>query len=222
MSFTKLLNNPILVLAVIVWIYVLIPFLAPISYVKGNEFIGKGINDFYEFFCHQRVERSIFLFGTSSPIAFHSVGELKEFGYLPSEPEEMYKGILPDYYGHDYVGDSEVGYKVPLCIRDLALYFSLAIMLTVLGILSKSSRLELLSWKHIYLLGVLLSLPMVLDGIVQTILELAMVVNVPAEYINSIPKRVVTGVLFGFGIGLIVSKLFEMNSLTNSSKKGKI
>jgi uncharacterized membrane protein len=220
MSFTKLFGNPILILAAIVWIYVLIPFLAPIAYVNGYESIGRGINEIYEYFCHQRVERSLFLFSNSSTVSIYSVGELKEVGYLPDRVTGKYKNVWPEYFGHDFVGDSDVGYKVPLCIRDLSLYFSLALLLTLLGIIKKKTRVKLLAWKYLYLLAILLVLPMVVDGIAQTVVENLKITSVSMEFINSLSKRVITGSLFGVGVGLIISKLFETNSLTKREEKG--
>ena len=218
----KIVRTPLLFVAVMVWLYVLVPLFAPVAYVNGNPNLGKLINDFYEHFCHQRVERSIFLFSKEAPIQFYSVGELKDLNYLPDEPRKFERAIWPEYFGHDFVGDSQVGYKVPLCIRDIALYGGYALLLTILLLIKDRLLHKILSFKNLYLLALILALPMVIDGVAQTFIESIKLDFVAATYIHSIEKRIITGVLFGFGVGLATFKLFNTSSLTKSEEKGKI
>lgn len=209
-----------LILSFLVFSYVFVPFIAPVAYKYGYVDIGKAINNLYELLCHQRVERSIFLFSSDSPIRFYSVGELKELKYLPDNPNDS--RVWPEYYGHDFVGDSRVGYKVPLCIRDIALYLALALTLFIISISPTGFVRKLLNAKGIFLFAVLLVVPMVVDGLAQTVIERLVLSDVPMAYVNSISKRVVTGTLFGIGTGLLVAIFFERNSLTKTKEKGKI
>lgn len=215
----KLFKNPLFILSILVWLYVLIPLVAPIAYINGASGIGKGINDFYESFCHQRVERSIFLFSKDSFAQFYSVGELKDVGYLPMSPDGR---SWPEYYGHDYVGNDVVGYKVPLCIRDIALYGAYALTLLYLSLIRKKTLMKILTVKNLYTISLILALPMMIDGVVQTFIEGFEVTSVSMVYINSISKRIITGVLFGIGVALATAKLFNTSTLTKTEEKGKI
>ncbi|KKR06236.1 MAG: hypothetical protein UT34_C0001G0276 [candidate division WS6 bacterium GW2011_GWF2_39_15] len=221
MSVPKILKNPLFLISIIVWLYVLIPFIAPIAYTVENEKLGWGINQFYENFCHQRVERSVFLFGKSSPISFYTVQELKDAKAIPQTNTNPGRYIWPEYFGHDYVGNKVVGYKVPICIRDIALYGSLALFLTIFSLL-KPKTVDKYATQRLYLYGFLLLLPMILDGVAQTIIEGFMIKSVPLSYIHSISKRIVTGSLFGLGLSLILLKLFNEGRLTKQEEKGKI
>ncbi|MBI2356525.1 DUF2085 domain-containing protein [Candidatus Dojkabacteria bacterium] len=215
----RILKNPLFILSIIVWLYVLIPFLAPFAYVTGMENIGWSINQIYENFCHQRVERSIFLFSEDSPIRFYSVKELKDQNYLPPTSES---DQWPEYFGHDYVGNDVVGYKVPLCIRDIALYGAYAVTLLIFALMRRSAVTKVISVKKLYLFAFLLTLPMVIDGIAQSVVEVLTITSVPMSFVNSISKRIITGILFGVGAGLITLKMFNTSSLTKAEEKGKI
>lgn len=186
---------PLLVL-VLMWLYIGVAFLAPVLMNLGYTDIGNGIYEFYENFCHQRVERSLFLFGESS---FYTIEELNEDGFIPDESTSP--NLWPEYFGHDYNGNEDVGYKVAICIRDIALYGMLAIISTIMLILDMYgvNIPKIPIWIYLVLI-----LPMVLDGTFQVFAENFLRDSIPLEYINSISKRIVTGALFGSGMAIVL------------------
>ncbi len=218
MNFTqKIFNNLPTLLALLIWAYVLVPFLAPVAFKYGYEELGISINEFYEYFCHQRVERSIFLFSQDSFARFYTVEELKNVGAIDQVNPNPKGSGFPEYFGHDYYGNEEVGWKVPICIRDIALYGSLALSLTVLLIRRRNGKKDIKI--HGWILLALL-IPMAVDGVLQTVLELMKATWVPAWFIHSISKRVITGVLFGSSLGVILfNLLLGESSLTKKGKK---
>jgi uncharacterized membrane protein len=198
-------SKPLLILSVLVFIYVGIAFLAPVLLKNGYSGMATTIYEVYERFCHQRVERSIFIFGESS---FYRVQDLKEDGFIPSNSES---DSYPEYFGHDYNGDENVGYKVAICIRDVALYLSFAIVLLVLSV--KGTKV------YPWWLVIGLIAPIFLDVGIQAIFETLRLQGGYLSFINNLSKRVITGLLAGIGVGLGLSNLIA-KSLTNDSKKG--
>jgi uncharacterized membrane protein len=186
---------PILVL-MFMWVYVLGAFVSPVAYSLGNEEVGRGASIFYEQFCHQRVERSAFLFG-QDPSLFYSIDELKEFEAIPQVNPYVENQEYPEYFGHGLDGNEEIGWKVSFCIRDIALYLALAVTSTVLYFLKKKVNIPV--WVYIILFA-----PMVVDGVFQSIVTTLEWEAIPIEYVNNIPKRIITGVMFGTGFGLFV------------------
>jgi uncharacterized membrane protein len=199
------------ILVGIVWLYLLIPFLAPVAYLHGYDDLGWQINQVYENFCHQRVERSLFLFGEDSSARFYDVQELKDLGAIPQENPNPEPYQWPEYFGHDYVGNSEVGWKVPICIRDIALYGSFAIAGSiVIWLKRKGKEIKIPGWVLLALL-----VPMAFDGTSLLIISLFRMDWVPDWYISSNLKRVITGALFGASLGLLmIPVLFPTEILT--------
>lgn len=203
-------------LVLILWLYVLIPFLAPVAFKAGSLDLGVKINEIYEVFCHQRVERSLFLFGKDFTARFYSVEQLKELGAIDDVNPDPGRYEWPEYFGHGYYGNEKVGWKVPICIRDIALYGSLALTLLLLLVRRQFGKgnLHLPIWVLVALL-----LPMVFDGVAQTVLEVLQAKWVPDWFLHSISKRIITGVLFGFSLAIILfNLLFDEKSLTKGEK----
>jgi len=190
----------------VVMLYTLIPFLAPIFFVTGYNNLGFAINEFYEYFCHQRVERSIFLFGEKKR---YSIIELKEKEYITEVSNQW-----PEYYGHDYYGNEQIGYKVPICVRDIALYGAFIITSIILLLFKKRIR------KTDNRLIALLSLPMTIDVLAIMIIELFDITSVPFDYIDGWVHRIITGILFGIAMSLLVIPVLSSNSLTKHKEKG--
>ncbi len=199
----------LLIISLIVFFYLGLAFMAPMFMKGGYTSIATTIYEIYEKFCHQRVERSLFLMGEKS---FYTTQELKMLELIPNESSE---NQYPEYFGHDYIGNETVGYKVAVCIRDIALYGSFVIFGFLLGLVNPK-KLKISGWVILVLL-----LPILLDVGFQTLVEKLAIEAVPTQYINSISKRIVTGVLGGIGLVLSVLKLFEIR-LTNSDEKERM
>jgi len=216
-AFDLIVKNSDIFFFLLVSVYLFFAFLAPFAYLNGFENLGGAIHKVYSRFCHQRVERSLFIFGEKP---FYTLEELKRNNYLPKTPDSQYSDIWPEYYGHEYVGNDEIGYKVAICIRDVALYGGLAFGGFFFSFIKRyvCKRCGI----SIYLLIVLIS-PMVIDGLFGSVVELLRIESISAVYIDSIVKRIITGSMFGLGLSLLVSSLLSNGeSLTISFKKGKM
>ncbi len=177
-------------------IHAFLPILSPILFNFNSESpVAIGIQEIYAHFCHQRVDRSLFLFGDSPDSKyFYTVEELQNLRYLPLKDSGY-------HFGLPYWGNSEVGYKVAFCIRDVALYSSLVLFGFILVFsMNVYKKIPKFHW----LVIVVLVLPMALDGSFQILNSIFQFPWVPDEYMESILKRIVTGILFGMGIAMLI------------------
>jgi uncharacterized membrane protein len=178
-----------------------LPFLAPFLMERGHEGAAGVIYKVYSPACHQLAFRSWFLFGEQSyyPLsATHlpSVRYLEE--YVASEPG--FAGLSPeDSFGafswaaRSFVGNDQMGYKVALCQRDVAIYGGLLLAGLLFGLVR--SRLKPLSWKVFVVAGVV---PMMVDGGYQLIAHMMPGLLGVHETIPAL--RTLTGFLFGAGL----------------------
>ena len=197
----------LLYLGIVIISYVILAFIAPISLKLGYPNFANPLYSTFEKFCHQRVERSLFIFGEKS---FYSILELKEKQYLPqTNNDEVYL----EYFGHDFNGNEEVGYKVAICIRDVGLYLAFGISLIILSFKNKVTFLN----RYEYLLIA----PIFIDIGLQLIIEINKLDGIYLVYENNIEKRIVTGILAGVGCALLLKRYLDI-SLTNQEKIGNI
>jgi uncharacterized membrane protein len=186
------------------FIYAFLPILSPILFsYNPDSNLAIGIQKFYSHFCHQRVDRSIFLFGGEDSQFFYSLDELKERNYLPENDERL--------FGYPYWGNEEIGYKVAFCVRDTALYSAFVLFGALLVLyMNRTKKIPKFHWSLI----LLLVLPMAIDGVFQTVASIFEFPWVPEFYMESIVKRIVTGVLFGIGVSMwIFTNLKDASSL---------
>jgi len=126
-------------------LYALLPVFSPILFRLGYARGGALVQILYRPFCHQRPERSFFLFGDRLT---YSAGELASRLGLDTVP-------------YRYVGAPGIGYKVAMCQRDVAIYGTM-FLAGLLYALARS-RLRPLSGRAF----LLLILPMLVDGLGQ-------------------------------------------------------
>ncbi len=164
------------------FLYVGVPFLAPVLVVLGAEGPANLIYLAYRPLCHQIPHRSWFLFG--------------ERLFYPME-ELLQRGVSPDLLvPHGYSGDPVLGYKVALCQRDTAIYGAI-FLAGVTFALSRRRWRPLPLWAYL-LFGLL---PVALDGGLQflSVLLATLFPTSGIPLIESTPlRRVVTGALFGW------------------------
>jgi uncharacterized membrane protein len=134
----------------IIGLYVLLPFVAPLLMVSGASSLGRAIYWIYKPACHQLPERSFFLFG---PQAVYSLDELWALGAVSERDNIFARQAI--------VGTPQVGFKLALCQRDMALYGGLLIAGLFFGLVRK--RLRPL---RLWIFGLCL-LPMAVDGATQ-------------------------------------------------------
>lgn len=110
-------------------LYVGLPILAPILMNAGATGAGQVIYTAYSPMCHQMAFRSFFLYGEQYAYPRELAGtDLTPFeNYTPGLAE--FRGISPENSGsffaaaRAFLGNSEMGYKMALCERDIGIYF---------------------------------------------------------------------------------------------------
>ena len=191
-SFTFWFSNHYLaVFNLLVAIYIGLPFVAPILLKSGFETPANLIYRGYGLVCHQLSFRSIFIFGEQSfyPRSQAGLEELISFSEATGLGER--NSAREIFAARAYHGDEQVGYKVALCQRDLAIYAAILLFGLIYGLSGK--RFKPLPWYIWIIFGIL---PIGLDGISQ-------IVSQPPfnffPYRESTPQlRIITGTLFGF------------------------
>lgn len=187
----------LLLLNLAILLYVGLPFLAPTFMKMGATLPAKIIYRIYSPLCHQFGFRSFFLFGAQ---AFYPTTEAHIDGYKTFEEATGILNIDDPYSptrfdARKFIGNEEMGYKIALCERDVAIYLSIL----AFGLLYAATgrRLKSLHW----LLWLALAIaPMALDGFSQLFSQFNWDwLQAYLPYRESPPVfRVVTGILFGF------------------------
>jgi uncharacterized membrane protein len=145
-------------------LYVGLPVLAPILQYHGLEGPAGLIHTIFCPLCHQRPERSFFLYG-------------RQWSYSYAELEVQLGGLVPSRYP----GDPELGFKVAICERDVAIYGALFLGGLLFHLVRR--RLKPLSGRGF----LALMLPMAVDGVGQLV----------GLWTSTTLSRVLTGALFG-------------------------
>jgi uncharacterized membrane protein len=180
-----------LVFNFVVFIYLGLAFLAPTLMKTGNPGIAGLLYKGYGFVCHQLAYRSFFLFGEQPYYPRQAAGLSGVMTFSEATGMDESNTARAIFGARNYVGDEQVGYKVALCERDIAIYAGILIF----GLLFSLSgmRLRSIPW-YVWLL--LAIVPIGLDGFSQ-LLSQPPLGFIP--YRESTPfLRVLTGFLFGF------------------------
>ena len=151
-------------------LYVFMPFLAPILMRAGMPEAAQLIYTVYSVFCHQLPDHSYFLFGPD---------------LAPQDSALIAAGMSSSsnlFQVRSFIGTPEIGWKVALCQRDVAIYAS--VFLTGLLYGAVRHRVRKLPFK-IYVLFVI---PIAVDGLTQLV----------GWRESNWWLRTVTGALFGF------------------------
>jgi uncharacterized membrane protein/glutaredoxin len=180
-----------IVISFLVLIYVGLPFMAPILMKAGLETPALLIYRGYSLTCHQLAYRSLFLFGEQAAYpreaarldGMQTFGEATGLSEGPTDQE-----LLAARW---FLGDPEIGYKVALCERDVAIYGAIFLFGILFALTNK--RIPQLPWPIWLLVGVL---PIAIDGMSQLLSQ-------PPfgfwAFRESTPYvRTLTGFLFGF------------------------
>jgi uncharacterized membrane protein len=160
-------------------VFVGLPFVAPLLMAVGLTGPAQVIYLVYRPTCHQLPERSFFLFGAQGA---YSVAELEATGALPSGLNLLQREFLR------WVGDPEVGYKVAICERDVAIYSSILLGGLIYGLARAYFSARTRRTPRLPVKGYLILLiPMLVDGATQLV----------GLRESTWPLRIVTGGLFG-------------------------
>ncbi len=177
----------LLVFNLLLFVYLGLPFLAPVLMLNGMRGPAVLIYRAYGAVCHQFAFRSWFLFGdqVAYPREAAGVAGLVPFGDATNIDEA---DIIA---ARQFIGNERIGYKVAYCERDVAIYGGIL----VFGLLFALTRRRLppLRWYFWILIGIA---PIALDGFTQLLSQ-------PPfnfwPYRESTPiLRTLTGFLFGF------------------------
>jgi uncharacterized membrane protein len=132
-------------------LYTIVPFIAPALMRAGFEGPARVIYGIYSFTCHQLPDHSYFLFGKNP---------------VPLAQELMAAGA-PDagnlFLFRSFIGNPEIGYKVALCERDIAIYGSVFLAGLIYAMLRSRVKVRAPSIK----LYLVLLIPIAIDGLTQ-------------------------------------------------------
>ncbi len=162
-------------------LFLLPTILAPILMSAGLTKPAKAIYTLYSFACHQLPERSFFL--SSRP--YYSLDQIREA--MGPDADNILKRRA-------FVGNPEMGYKIAICQRDFAIYFS--ILIAGLAFALVRNTLDPLPFKAF----LILCIPIAVDGLTQLF---GLRESTP-------PGRVFSGSLFGVGLVWTLYPRLEM------------
>lgn len=197
---------------IIIGLYAGLPIAAPTLMKLGATGPAQLLYTLYSPFCHQFAFRSIFLFGeqpfyprynTESPLrSFEAyAGDLPEFAPDRAVVVLGQRVLVGDIYAftsgyqlaaREFIGNTQMGYKMTLCARDIAIYSALFIGGLIYSHPKVRRRLQPVPiWLYI-LLGLA---PIGLDGFSQLLGYPPFNLWAARETLPAF--RVVTGALFG-------------------------
>jgi uncharacterized membrane protein len=160
-----------------------LPILAPVLMHYGITGPAEAIYRVYSFTCHELAYRSYFLFG-AQPV--YSTEQLQVALGVTNPASDA-------QYWRDFLGNSQLGFKMAWCERDAAIYTALLLASIFFGWVR--TRLKPLNWRAY----VLLLVPMAIDGLWQLFTSpLDILPFLPTHESNYI-LRGITGALFGVG-----------------------
>ncbi|MEJ2750267.1 MAG: DUF2085 domain-containing protein, partial [Anaerolineae bacterium] len=155
---------------ILVGIYIGLPILAPILMNAGATLPARAIYTVYSPMCHQMASRSFFLFGEQPAYPRALAGtDLQPFeSYMGSLPE--FANVAPSnwvqftYAARAFIGNKQMGYKMALCERDMAIYGFVLIFGLLYGLLRRRFNIKPLPFWIFLIVGMG---PIGLDGFSQ-------------------------------------------------------
>ncbi|PIE81585.1 MAG: hypothetical protein CSA11_04415 [Chloroflexi bacterium] len=192
-------------------LYVLLPMIvAPTLMYVGAMGPAKVIHTIYSPLCHQMASRSFFLYGEQyayprelagtalKPIEVY-MPDIPEFSSASIDPAEWVTFLMP---ARQFLGNAEMGYKMALCERDIAIYGAIFIFGLIYALLRNRIHFKSIPIWVFFLLGMG---PITLDGFSQLLSQYGTAAEA-LSFLNRIfllresPPlfRTLTGFLFGF------------------------
>jgi len=186
-----------LVFNLLIFIYVGLPFLAPVLQQAGATTPAAAIYRIYGSLCHQLSYRSFFIFG-EQPIYPREEAGIDGYQSFQDATGIDESGLLQ---ARQFIGNNVVGYKIALCQRDIAIYIAMLLF----GILFAATGRK---WKPLsFVVWIALGIfPIAYDGGSQLLGQLLVMLDgklwdllaLAFPYRESVPfLRVLTGTLFG-------------------------
>jgi uncharacterized membrane protein len=179
----------------LVAVFLGLSFLAPLLLKIGAKGPANVLYTGYSFVCHQLTYRSWFLFGEQ---AYYPTAAAQIEGVITYEQATGYDPVTSTglWDARGFRGDEQMGYKVALCQRDIAIYAAMLLFGLAYAFLRKRfPQMHPVAWYVWILLGMV---PMGLDGGSQLLSQFFPQVNKFLPYRESTPLlRTLTGALFG-------------------------
>ena len=175
------------------FVYSLLPFGAPILKKAGFETAAQFIYQPYKFLCHTYGFRSLFLFGDQvfyARPAFESASGINT---------TTFSGLIE---ARNFQGSPQMGYKVALCERDVAIYLAMALNGIAFALVRK--RAKPMPWWLFILIGLA---PIGIDGFSQLLSQPPFALFPYRE--STLPLRLLTGSLFGFSVAWLVFPIIQ-------------
>ena len=196
--------------------YLGLALLAPLLMKTGATTPARVIYRVYNNMCHQLAYRSVFIFGEQPfyPRAAAGVDGLLTYQEATGNGEgSSYDEILT---ARNYRGDEQVGYKIALCQRDLAIYGGI-LLFGLLFVFSHNS-LPPIPWYMWIIFGII---PIGLDGLSQLISQPPL--NLIPFRESTPTLRILTGTLFGFftawfGYPMVEQTMLETRQIMQAKK----
>jgi uncharacterized membrane protein len=134
-------------------VFVVAPWLAPVFMHLGWEGPGRAIYFVYGFFCHQLPERSWFLFGDRFTLP---LADIQRLGNVSNDIFDLRR----------FIGSADVGWKVAWSDRMVSFYGGWFLFGLVYALARRRTRV--LTWKS----ALVLLIPMLVDGVTHSVSDL--------------------------------------------------
>lgn len=156
----------------IVFLYVALPFLAPVLLQAGINGPARALYTIYSPMCHQMAQRSFFLFGEQPvyprEIAGTDYTPIEAYTGNLSEFENVSNDNWPAFFAaaRAFKGNEQMGYKVALCERDIGIYGFVLVGGLLYGMLRNRFNIRPLPLALFIIIGIG---PIAIDGFSQLI-----------------------------------------------------
>ena len=175
------------------FVYSLLPFGAPLLKQAGFETAAQFIYQPYKFLCHTYGFRSMFLFGDQ---IFYPRPEFETASGINTA---TFNGLLD---ARNFQGNAQMGYKVALCERDVAIYLAMALNGMAFAFVRKRARP--MPWWLFILIGLG---PIAIDGFSQLFSQPPF--NLIPYRESTLALRVLTGSLFGCSVAWLLFPIIQ-------------
>lgn len=201
------------VITIFICIYTGIPFLAPVLENRGYSGTANGIYGFYSLLCHQLGYRSYFIGGRQP---FYPREQAKMTGVLTYEAVTG-KAASDLDFARGFKGSDELGYKIAICERDIAIYGSMILF----GFIFQAAGRKIKGLRWYFWIAIAL-IPIAIDGLSQLPgLTSGWPAWLPVR--ESTPfLRSITGVLFGAGTAWYMYPMMEESMQINRNPNTRI
>jgi len=148
-------RNYVWLISVFFMLFIGIPFLAPLLMHYGKERMAGGIYKVYSVLCHQLAFRSYFLFGQQTQYP----RQMAQIPGLLTYEQATGREVSDLEFARNFEGTPELGYKVAICERDIAIYGSMAFFGFIFQITRR--RIKAIPWYIWVIVGLI---PIAIDG----------------------------------------------------------